>query len=313
MSKDSQNKEDESKLQEKSPRMTVPKRDQFNESQFYEALSHEIRRDIILLIGDQGFAGFSNMKKLTQASTGAIYHHLDVLKDLINQNNKKKYYLTEQGIHAYKFLINNRQQEPRERENEKNNPNKFLDVFLLKPIIKYLANRAPWTTLISHLIIILIGIICAIFNIQSYLFFYSANPPIWDFWINSKILSRFVTFFSVIIGYYVIYFTIEGILSWIFDKKFFSADLWHLFGISFLPLLIHVIIIALVKTFSLNNNNLSILLGPSLILFQLWSMLIMGYLISQLKQISIEKAMLITIFLDYGTLFLLLMFNLTIF
>jgi len=41
-------------------------------------------------------------------STGTIYHHLDTLSNLIEQQDNKKYYLTELGLHAYNSLIDNK-------------------------------------------------------------------------------------------------------------------------------------------------------------------------------------------------------------
>ena len=77
------------------------------ESSFYYALSHEIRRKILKIIGDNEFSSFTNLKRILKVSTGTIYHHLDSLSQLIHQKKNKKYYLTDLGIHAYNSLKEN--------------------------------------------------------------------------------------------------------------------------------------------------------------------------------------------------------------
>lgn len=79
----------------------------FEEEILYLALGHEIRRHIIKIIGNLGFAGFSDLKKSLQVSTGTIYHHLDVLSKLIVQDEKKKYHLSPLGMHGYSILQKN--------------------------------------------------------------------------------------------------------------------------------------------------------------------------------------------------------------
>ena len=83
-----------------------PKEDPLDitEDQFYVSLGHEIRRKILKIIGDNGVSSFSAFKKQIQSSTGTIYHHLEVMKELILQDKKKKYHLTNLGEHAYQVL-----------------------------------------------------------------------------------------------------------------------------------------------------------------------------------------------------------------
>ena len=75
------------------------------DDEFFIAISHEIRRVIIITIGDNGFAGFSQFKRAANAGTGTIYHHIEVLRNFVYQDSKKKYHLTEAGIRAYNLLI----------------------------------------------------------------------------------------------------------------------------------------------------------------------------------------------------------------
>ena len=71
-------KPDSPKSNEESPPDT--------EGSFYYALSHEIRRNIIRLIGESGKGSFTKFKRTLEISTGTLYHHLDVLKSLVVQD-----------------------------------------------------------------------------------------------------------------------------------------------------------------------------------------------------------------------------------
>ena len=59
---------------------------------------------MIEIIGDNGYASFTILKKELKVSTGTIYHHLDTLSQLIEQKSDKKYYLTDLGQLAYNSL-----------------------------------------------------------------------------------------------------------------------------------------------------------------------------------------------------------------
>ena len=77
------------------------------EGKFYNALDHEIRRTILRMVGKDGLSSFTQFKKTLKVSTGTLYHHLDVLKDLISQNESRKYILTNLGKRALNFLVLN--------------------------------------------------------------------------------------------------------------------------------------------------------------------------------------------------------------
>jgi len=79
--------------------------DNVKEEVFYYALGHNLRREIIKIIGENGYSSFTQFKKILKVSTGTIYHHLDTLSNLIEQKDDKKYYLTEIGQYAYESLI----------------------------------------------------------------------------------------------------------------------------------------------------------------------------------------------------------------
>ena len=76
-------------ISKKNEEKPLKKKNQDVESSFYIALSHEIRRKILRIIGDNGFSSFTYLKRILKVSTGTIYHHLEALAQLIKQKKTR--------------------------------------------------------------------------------------------------------------------------------------------------------------------------------------------------------------------------------
>ena len=69
----------------------------YTEDLVFTLLSHPLRRDILKSIYDNGYTTFSEIKSNHKVSTGAIYHHLDSLSPVLEQNGNNHYLLNEIG------------------------------------------------------------------------------------------------------------------------------------------------------------------------------------------------------------------------
>ena len=135
------------------------------ERQFFIALGHDIRRQILRLIGSGETIGFSGIKKETQVSTGTIYHHLEVLADFVSQNQKKKYQLTDIGKKAYLLLTRDQSSHlPPERVL----PPKIRDFLFLTSFSNFLIDSSKWGKSFTLGVVSVIGLICALFDISAY-------------------------------------------------------------------------------------------------------------------------------------------------
>ena len=73
-------------------------------SRFFTMLGHPLRRKIIQYLGDRDCGGFTDLKVYLNVSTATLYYQLDFLRDIIEQDEKRKYHLNEKGRFAYNLL-----------------------------------------------------------------------------------------------------------------------------------------------------------------------------------------------------------------
>ncbi len=65
---------------------------------------HKVRRAILLAVGEEGRVGATALKQKLGISTGSLYYNLRQMGQLITQDEKKTYRLTEDGIRIYRAL-----------------------------------------------------------------------------------------------------------------------------------------------------------------------------------------------------------------
>ncbi len=72
-----------------------------------EPLHHPARMQIIRIMGDEGGVSYSDLKEKTGLSTGSIYYHLGVLKDLLERKGSR-YALNDDGRKVYQSIMEGR-------------------------------------------------------------------------------------------------------------------------------------------------------------------------------------------------------------
>ncbi|MEM0443839.1 MAG: hypothetical protein QXF45_07170 [Candidatus Caldarchaeum sp.] len=65
---------------------------------------HKVRKAIILAVGEEGRIGATALKQKLGISTGSLYYNLRQMSQLITQDERKTYRLTEDGLRIYKAL-----------------------------------------------------------------------------------------------------------------------------------------------------------------------------------------------------------------
>jgi DNA-binding transcriptional ArsR family regulator len=76
----------------------------FDEDEIFKSLGHQIRRDIIRFVGDDGELTFTEIKnKLDSIDSPSLSYHLKSLQPLL-KSKENKYKLSDIGISAYNLL-----------------------------------------------------------------------------------------------------------------------------------------------------------------------------------------------------------------
>ncbi len=74
------------------------------EIDIFKVLSHPLRRKLLIFIANRRAASYKELLSVV-SKPGALYHHLRLLGDLIEQDERRMYKLTEKGRRVYEFLI----------------------------------------------------------------------------------------------------------------------------------------------------------------------------------------------------------------
>ncbi|MCR8433331.1 MAG: helix-turn-helix domain-containing protein [Candidatus Korarchaeota archaeon] len=75
-----------------------------DEIDVFKALGNPIRRRILMYIAKNRAVSYKDLTKIVPKA-GALYHHLRLLGDLIEQDENKMYRLTPKGLKVYEFLL----------------------------------------------------------------------------------------------------------------------------------------------------------------------------------------------------------------
>lgn len=265
------------------------------EESFYYALSHEIRRNILRLIGESGKGSFTKFKRSLSVSTGTLYHHLDVLKTLVVQDEKKKYILSPLGKHAYDFLIKNYDSMESTKVKERKTVSNFVNWLVTlapKRVIELINKKVYFGWIISGAIILLFYTLIAIGGINpSYIFFLPYSEPLTigiRFWLGAK----FVLFLAIVIGFS------ELLCRFLYKKNENTVRFVATFSVGLYPMIIYLVlhtIIALISPEFVEGITMKIIM----VVFQIWTILLISYIQIVTKFIKIERSLLITFLIHY--------------
>ncbi|RLF24887.1 MAG: hypothetical protein DRN15_01235 [Thermoprotei archaeon] len=141
----------------------------------YQVMGHEVRRGIILYLGEHERASFSELRRNLGISVGTLYYNLDQLRDLVTQDMDKKYRLTEEGKLVYEIVKRNVEHVEEYYRLKSLRRNMLcrlvLRVFYPKQLF-ILVDRTPVLIIVS-IISLLVGIIASMISrLELSIFFY---------------------------------------------------------------------------------------------------------------------------------------------
>lgn len=112
----------------------------------YNIISHPIRRKMLSSIYQTQFLTFSIMKKDWNLSTGNIYHHIKILSNLVTQDEKNRYILTDKGLEVCEWFLGFEGKVKVEK----------IDAFtqISRPIVENMIKYQNWLFIIGPIIIL---------------------------------------------------------------------------------------------------------------------------------------------------------------
>ncbi|MHA1727430.1 MAG: hypothetical protein ACTSWY_01705 [Promethearchaeota archaeon] len=275
------------------------------EKKFYNALDHEIRREILRMMGKNGCGTFTQFKKRIKVSTGTIYHHLNILRDLISQNKNREYILTTLGIHAYNFLIQNYDSFESTNITEQRIISERLKRFIsfipialfekikLNPLIGWIISGIIW---IFSFLLIVMGAINS-----SFIFFLPFNGELTDLMIFYRLLLGVKYLGAVALSAIIS----ELLCRFLFRKNDNTQKFFAVYSVGLFPMLIYLLIFDLFVFFAPSLVD-SVINKILMIFFQGWSIWWISYIIISFKYIKLERSLLITFLIHYVAFNLLL-------
>jgi len=279
-------------------------------TRIYSALGNPYRRKIVELLRNKGRMGFKELHDTLQISVGALYHHLEMLQDLVSQDTEKKYLLTERGRSAFDALSVSEERiaskptiQPTMKESTlASTANEFL---FGRSLFDYL-NKDPIRSLpLAILIVILGGWLSLQTNLEPILMFYvnptSALNKVW-----------FILLFPL--GWLGTFAVAESLSAGLYHRKGAELNLLNGTAFAMLPLLIVPGVLYVGQLLGTNSSAVFGIVTILPILIQAWIICLLSASISVAKGLKMEKTAVISLAIMYlNILALILALQLRIF
>ncbi|NHJ40490.1 MAG: hypothetical protein FK731_10700 [Asgard group archaeon] len=270
------------------------------EEVIYSALGSQVRREILAFIHINSKVGFLDLQKKFKLKVGSLYHQLNKMNDLWNQDENKKYYLTDLGKVAYNLMILNRdriassnvQLAKKLTSDEKQSFWKklgdvFVSIFLPRKIFQYLASE-PIRTFFEGLIII--GLLLY-FSIDSQLVLIGFYPLEVEYWYYSVI--------GIIGTWLFLGLIIEGFKAILYKREFNPLKLLTVIPFTLIP---NMIVLFFIWLQTKVETTFLLVEGQILIIFaQIWSLSLTTTAVSQTEELTMNRSSLIVLFTFYLT------------
>lgn len=236
--------------------------------QIYKALGHPHRKRIIEILGKSGKSGFKELHEALNISVGALYHHVDALTGIIEQDPQRKYVLTEQGRLAYKLL----KTEEGQLSSLLLTPwNRFLRALQRTLVLKRFFNYTSKKPVLSVAVAISIITFGAWIVAQANLEFKTVFP-------NSLSAASPLFIAASFVFTWLIIFSLSALMITVFLKRRRGIiTLLIQSTISLLPFIIFSCIWVVIRI--LNVNITTVLASALLLPFEVWHIALMSYAI----------------------------------
>jgi len=246
-------------------------------SRYHTLLRDPNRRKIIEILGQQEKIGFKELRLTLDLGVGTVYYHLDMLSNFLTQDKQKKYMLNDRGRLLYRALKDDAL--PPTLDIGEALSHRFGRYLFLSPV--FTRTTQPILLLPVALLVLIFGAFgSALANLDPALFFYFPYTT-YEF---ETIIALF--FFSWI----GLFLFSDVIISLLYKRTGNELQLFTCLGIAAFPLAIF----PYVQLFISSESARYLLL-----LFQVWSLLLISSAFCFGKGIRLDKSVLISMTILY--------------
>ncbi len=271
--------------------------EEFDTERAMKIINHPVRVRIIELLASGGPMSWKELSGQVGTRTGALYHHLDALEQIITKDSSKKYMLTKLGESVYHYLEQNPSSRNAEAIGKVIRQRTILSViagfFVPRSLVHFITSSRSRSATSTLVISVVVGGLVILAQNQITLFSFSPS--------DGPVLSAgtFVGSLLAISAFGYVALRAAG-------EKANPMVLLASTSLSFLPLADFSLVVR-----SLGNFGLSGIVADRTVLtvvfafFQAWAAGIVGAGMSVASGVRIEKTLLLSLVLLYVTMIII--------
>lgn len=266
-----------------------------NKSTIFKALSHPLRRDIIIILAENGSMGFTELqstlskKNNKKIQVGGIYHHMGLLEHLVNQDSQdRSWSLNSLGEYAYDMMDSVIPTKSKVQPKDSKIVTGIFTIFAPKKLFEFVIKTKFLFLGWEIVFFVIFAYFCSQTKLTLVAFFFNDSN------FDSDIL---LSFLSILISLFAFSLVVIIIINIMVQKSLSLDDILIIIlfnGLAILPLSIFPLMIFL-NIFTVSDNiSLSIA-----VILQLWTIIIVARGISIQFKTSLEKGALISLISIY--------------
>lgn len=262
-------------------------------AKLHSALGHPIRKNLIEYLDKKGEAGFKELKDDLGVTVGTLYYHIEILDDLVTQNTKRKYMLTDKGKAAKKLLESGAEVQSvgSLTAKEQRTPQTVIKQLFLAPRLFKAISEKPLRFAPEALMIL---------AASGYLYYQAKVEPTLLLYITQPTSATLTFVLIEVVANWLGLFALAEIACYLLYKRL-GGESALLIGTPFLllpTLILPMTISAAGPALRLDNASFTLFFLP----LQAWSFLLLTALIAVVKGLPVEKSAVITLILVFANL-----------
>ena len=265
-------------------------------SRYYTLLRDPARRKIIELLGDQSKVGFKELRGSLGLGVGTVYYHLDMLSDFIAQDKNRKYGLNDRGQLLYRTLKDGNVS-PALKVGSEALSHRLGRWLFLSPVFAQSVHLRVFLP-IALAVLVAGAVGSAVAKQEPVFFFYFASTRSFE-----NVVLMFLFYW---VGLFLL---ADAVIYVLFRRTGGDLQLFACVGVAALPLALfpYVYVLALPYVISLVPPVSLWLPRVVLLIFQVWTLLLISSAFSFGKGLRLDRSIIVTLAILYFNIVVLIL------